>query len=390
MKKSCYICDTPYQILNSIDHFHHSRDESEGMADIYICDWFNNAVNIAEAIKSEKIFNRVYLYKYDLSYVIKDISPNKKRRLSEYFPEKCISETVADKEACKQRYDSIYMSLYTPFSTSVVRNNVKAEIFLIDDGIATYIDRDRISIYAFPQTRDIRHILFYKVFKGGVPKYTPSAIYVYNRQMDHIDYIPDVRELYPPRDWDDDFRDSIDRVFGYKKDLRYDSIRGVYLAPTDVPENTDFSDNVAKAENIIRLFKDDLMVRVHPRSKTGAEKFEGIRTDNGKNMWELLCGDHITDDHVLIGEYSTAQFSPKLMYDREPWLIILYKALKKERGKDTLDTMSNVINELRQNYRNPGKIIVPESTDELEEILKKVILKRYNAEGKSRSDTGDS
>lgn len=373
MKRICYICDTPYQVLNSLNHYYHMDDPAAAEADIYVCNWFGSSEQLTRALMETDLFANVYSYYYDLNRIESGLSEAKKRRIGTYMPGQFIRLTTGSKEASKRKYSLVLMSLYTPFSAAVVRNNTNAEVRLFDDGIATYIDYDRISIYAFPRMNDVRHRIFYSLFKKGIPRFTPSMIYVYNRSIDKIPYISRIEEMYSPGKWGEDFLNLIKKTFGYTMDGRYEQIKAVYLAPVDVPEGTVFSENVDLAEEVLKKYSDSLIVRVHPRAKDPGDRYRLIRIDEGKNMWEILCGDYITDDHILIGDYSTAQFNPKLMYDKEPWIVILYKVLQKERGEDTLKAMQGVIDQLKESYRDPEKIIVPENLKAFEETMEELM-----------------
>ena len=339
-------------------------------ADIYICDWFRDSERLTGAVRNTALFSAVYSYKYDLSETGRDFSDDRIRHIHTYMPGKTIDLTTGEKNVSRLRYSLVIMSLYTPFSTAIVKNNPGAEIRFLDDGIATYIDHDRISIYAFPQITDPRHRLYYSIIKHGIPRFAPSMIYVYNKSIDKIPYVADIREMYPTTRWDEEFLSLVKKVFDYIGDNRYKDRMMVYLPPADVPPQTEYQENVDRLEMKLRSYNESMITRIHPRTRDFG-RYEGFQIDEGRNMWELLCGEYITDRHVIIGEYSTAQFNPKIMYDKEPWLIILYKVLKKQRGENTLIAMERVINELKESYRNPGKIIVLEDASELDGILEK-------------------
>ena len=84
--------------------------------------------------------------------------------------------------------------------------------------------------------------------------------------------------------------------------------------------------------------------------------------DNNNFPWELICSKEINDNTVLIGVFSTAQFSPKELYNIEPYIIFLYKIIKPV-GIDikAIDEMTAL---LKNTYRNKTKIIIPNNIDE--------------------------
>ena len=172
------------------------------------------------------------------------------------------------------------------------------------------------------------------------------------------------------------FADIVQRVFHYQNDDRYRENRGVYIASADTKDDTNLASNIIELEKCLMDLKMNFIVRIHPREKNDSDKYKGFMIDKGDLMWELICRDYITDDHILIGEYSTAQFSPKIMYDKEPWLILLYKILNRRRGSDTINTMETVIDTIKSSYSNPEKVIVINDFEEIRYTLNKLMDKR--------------
>ena len=67
--------------------------------------------------------------------------------------------------------------------------------------------------------------------------------------------------------------------------------------------------------------------------------------------------------------FSTALFTPKMLYNKEPYLIFLYKILGIE-----LFNANKLIRNLKSTYSNPEKIMLVENIEELFEIVSKLEL----------------
>jgi hypothetical protein len=129
----------------------------------------------------------------------------------------------------------------------------------------------------------------------------------------------------------------------------------------------DFNELEMTVRNIIN--EHNGLLRLHPRDKE--EKTIG-RIDPGKGQWELRCGWELTDDHILVGAFSTAQFTPKWLYDKEPFVIFTFDMIFKEQSeyKNKVDEM---ICEFAKTYRNPDKVVSVDCPEALNTVLERMI-----------------
>ncbi len=114
----------------------------------------------------------------------------------------------------------------------------------------------------------------------------------------------------------------------YKKCDLYTRHKIVVLTQPHLDVNTGESHD-QKLYECLNDLADNVVVRMHPRQKDGFKNFK-YELDATNNMWELMCSQEITDDNVLIGECSTAQFTPFIIANKQPWLIFLFKIYNKD------------------------------------------------------------
>lgn len=131
--------------------------------------------------------------------------------------------------------------------------------------------------------------------------------------------------------------------------------------------NKDFNEIEMKVRNIIN--EHNGMLRLHPRDKE--EKTKG-RIDPGSSQWELRCGWELTDDHILVGAFSTAQFTPKWLYDKEPFVIFTYDMIFKEQS-EFKNRVNEMICEFAKTYRNPDKVVSVDCLEALNTVLERMI-----------------
>ena len=77
-------------------------------------------------------------------------------------------------------------------------------------------------------------------------------------------------------------------------------------------------------------------------------------------MLDLEAADFVNEDSILISFFSTAAFTPKLLYGKEPYLLFLYKLIR-----EPVFHADQVVDGLRRCYFRPEKIMVPETITEL-------------------------
>ena len=109
---------------------------------------------------------------------------------------------------------------------------------------------------------------------------------------------------------------------------------------------------VRTVDSIIYNYSGDLIVRNHPRETR-----------------ELKCDNDINDDKVLIAFCSTAQITPKMLYDKEPYLVFLYRLF----DCDWIEDYDRLVEQVRNSYRNKKKVFLPSTLDELVNTLNNLL-----------------
>lgn len=115
----------------------------------------------------------------------------------------------------------------------------------------------------------------------------------------------------------------------------------------------------------------DVVVKMHPRSLLDPYD-ERISCYRAKCPFEVLMSTMNMQDKVLISMVSTACMNPKLMLDVEPTVIFTLKISGVEQFFLLNDEMLALIERFRAAYRDPSKVYVPETMEELQAILKKM------------------
>lgn len=122
-------------------------------------------------------------------------------------------------------------------------------------------------------------------------------------------------------------------------------------------------------------------IKHHPRShKTGVPMFAGweeVRETAANKPFEFFVANHgPIDDMLLIsGAISVAVFSPKLIFDYEPYILCFGACFPELFPSELVDKTRAFMNRFRRIYRRPEKILFAETVEEIETFLRGITAK---------------
>ena len=73
---------------------------------------------------------------------------------------------------------------------------------------------------------------------------------------------------------------------------------------------------------------------------------------------------------MLIGNSSTAQITPKLVFDLEPMIIFTFKLYHNMYSKKVTLRLIDLLNNITNCYSDKTKVIIVDSLEELENIIR--------------------
>lgn len=109
-----------------------------------------------------------------------------------------------------------------------------------------------------------------------------------------------------------------------------------------------------------------ICLKLHPSSdKTQYVEHKLSIIDN--IPFEIVALNNSLNNKILISIFSSACFTPTLLFGETPIIVILYKLFSKEHEID--NNVLQFIEKFKERYPN-GKFYLPENNDELVEIIK--------------------
>lgn len=359
-----FFCITPYQIIAGIA----LKKSMNISADLYITDQQLYYKEAASRIEKMGIFDTVQIIPY--FQIIRTVfTLNKKRpfirqllRIKAY----CSVNWVAKKTLIP---DTEYKAMFASSRNLVgrliwyhfLKHDCPMDFYYFDDGEGSYDNTEKIKRVS-KMDAIVRTILF-----GRKSVYTDYPQYLYSPELYRAinpDKNIEIRKI--PNILDDpQMKEIINTIYDFPEDGAIRE-RVIYIDTVREEKKLDYSLLDQMLQQIFECFgPDNIMVKKHPRDKTPAQDGYHVYKYNGL-PFESICLNSDISSKVLIVVRSTAAITPKLMLDQEPRVIALYKILG-----DYTEKMDHMYRACKALYQDPERFAIPETLDELSEVLKR-------------------
>lgn len=356
-ERFAFAADTPFQAMNCLNFVLNDTESSAGSSDLYLYHQFRNSHAVSDRIKQSGVFRHVY----DIEPYADHASPIQKfiTIFRIFLPQRAIQASCKEKIHFNQKgYRKLCISFPTTFTLGLHMAFPHADVYHMEDGLGSYSGNLNTD-YSSRLFRFLDRV----VYRGDLGLH-PTACYLSAPEFSRNTIEGEDRKLPLLRQGPE--LETMQRIFDYHPNTLYHK-RAVYLTqPLD--ERSTYCPEQEK--RVVELLKsvlgDRVVARVHPRQME--LDFGGMEKDTYGNLWELECVSQINDDNILISAFSTAQFMPKIIADTEPALIFTYRLLFTSCEDPFIKDMAKLIDDFRALYREPGKIYVPETLDDLKAI----------------------
>ncbi|MDQ0415653.1 polysialyltransferase family glycosyltransferase [Mesobacillus stamsii] len=236
------------------------------------------------------------------------------------------------------------------------KSNKDLTVDLVEEGLAIYITKDIKSMLS----KKFR--FFSDVFNIGSSRINVDRIYTYKPNLVcENDYCNVVKQL-PDIKNESDTHKILEKIF-QKNDYFYGGFNIVFLS--QYPLIKEAEEVESKAYNLFNKYfnKDEICVKLHPSDDREHKEYKNVIKDS--NMWEITVLNDDFDNKILVSINSSAALTPKLIYDKELTVILLYKL----GNCINPNTDYSVFESFKNSYGNKGKLFIPESYEELVQII---------------------
>lgn len=354
-----FFCSTPYQIFTAINIKLNKYQNSK--ADIYILNHFEYSEKMSVSIENSRIFNEVIsldVYNFSRKF--------SKNTITRYYNYSCTF--LLQKKILKKYFHDIkyYEKIFLTYPDVIIQlfiiNNKKkypnSKIFMYEDGLNTY--------YKYEESNSLLKKIFKKIYKSSDVIDFYDQYLLFKPELSNLKFKEKLQKIPNINSEDTNFVRKLNSIFEY--DQTKNIIEKVILFEQPYPVELINEKSEFLFKQIGNACNSNSIMKVHPRSK---KKYKDINTFHDKTIpWEVIVLNENIEDKVLISVFSTACFTPKLILDKEPIVIFLYKLIEIKQEILIDNNLMELVEKFKYSYRDKSKIIIPETYDELLNIIK--------------------
>lgn len=345
--KYLYYCNSLYQVITVLKLHLQRKDYGfenidNYQADLIILNAFAGAEKVHKLIQDEHIFSNVWLVNKNIKTKTNHINSIFNLIAPSFNIRKYGITNV------KNEYDVLSFPKFNLICASIWQENKKANLELLDEGVATYIGTVDL------QSRSLVYKKLFKLFNSGKDFKDYQKLYV-----NCIDLIKntDNRIIEIPKN--ENINDTLSSIFININNTNNKEILWFSQIFYDESKNRIST----KVLSSLEKYKDDLLFCPHPRTPIKSDIFENQIEES---LWEInTIKDKDIDNKLLITYHSTACFSPKLLFNKEPFIVLFYSLIEQNMQLDYF------VNNFCKLYKNKSKILVPHKIDEIDDFINK-------------------
>lgn len=368
-RKHLFICATPLQLMTAIN-LRVSKLVNDDVT-LYILDHSHMHEEMYKKARSAKLFTKViplktksfnkhWLQKYKIArYLVKAV---------EYLSHERISAKIANDTT---KYDKFWVSFMDRSSwlmfLSYKKRNRNLELNFFEDGVGSY---QLLTVKQNSLDKKLSHLLGHKsVFEEM------QALYLYEPSLAINTLYPSVEVKALPKISGENMKGLLNEIFSFEfSDLELLKNRYIFF-DSPFPLDEIHKKQLEIIGFFVKKLEGSFCVKLHPSTLLKNEEY-GSYTSSIETSMEMLCMNNDVSNNVFISVLSTVGVAPKLMFDQKPVVIFLYKIISLDKLKQVGSHFFTFIENFKNTYVDPDRIFIPESMEELEEILKYLDLKR--------------
>lgn len=369
---------TPFQIFNCIN-IYNMTDKSEP-ADLYLYTYAADLREIAERLRKVCIFENVF--------IIENVpKAGRIETIAAIFNTKKLIGELEIKE-----YHTLYIS-YSGLPNMILYNllfqkSKSLKLFFYEDGVSSYYN----GLFKYAKSIEIlRKIRGLRNDSDHV-----EQVYLYEPRLNKISYANEVKikKIYPCIEAG--MLNKVNDVFGITQSVRnlLSEKEFIYFDHDFRKYVTDeFFFNFSQNEivNNIANLVGNILIKISPLSNANDTEYYGeniIVSNFERAPWEILIAeDRDIENRCLITICSNAVVTPKTVFGKEPYVLILGKALYNAGATNSSDVwtedMGKYYNEILSIYSDKKRFCIAETMEDAQLFIKRILneklsIGRYN------------
>ena len=364
VKPACFACTTPYQVMGAIGIAQALYPDAD--SDIYIFGMFPNYDSVAAQLRKQNVFSEVIAVDCE-----KLKSPGKVRGfLQMAFAENTVSFFLP-KGVCYEKFYSSSRALPKTITMHVLsKRNPSMQRVIYEDGMGTYASNSH-PLNATKMMERAEKLLGWNI---DDPDHTSMLAYI-SELVDPPEYIKGQTVGQMPRlKFDSRTVSLLEEVFSVGSDAHISERIIIFDTLRKYSRYMDEAQFILLDEcyDTIRSYAggQDIICKPHPRSGFETKSQIEVYKNQEVPMEILYATMDDLEDRILISYTSSAVFTPKIMFDKEPVVLSLHRILNETRGSVVFE---GIYLKFKGIYKDSGKVMAPENMDELKACLSRIL-----------------
>lgn len=360
----CYVCTTPFQIMNAVSMCVTNKE----VADLYIVPQFAGAESYFNRIKALNVFQVVSLINDDF-VPYKRFSNKILIHLLLFWIYLRIKKFVKPILVPDSDYKSIFISSKALIGRLICLYHIRAKcnssFFYFDDGEGSY---DNPNLY-LPRFWDS---FLRKLFFGKRGVVLSQTMYLYSPELHSIINPSSTLTIHKISPWinNDYLLNIINFIADFDSQKRISE--NVILIDSIADETFD-SENCKLYKRMClkvnEFFGNDIIYKKHPRDKTTYDGANIKIYEYSSIPFEVLCANIDISNKVLIVAASTAVCTPKVLFNAEPYVVLMYKFVKCNQLAVKQD---DYYQSIKNTYKDKSRFLIPESEQDFVDCLTRI------------------
>ena len=192
--------------------------------------------------------------------------------------------------------------------------------------------------------------------------YRPDMLRLGTQDMEVIGIRPELDILGP----------IIKNIYRHELPMLEEIDKTVIMFDQDMQDNIMTSNQCKMAEFIVSEYgKENFVVKMHPRT-VDVPYSENVPVYKAKCPFEILMSTVDVEDKILVSILSTASMNPKMILNVEPIVIFTVKIVGYDKTEAEMEEFLKIVDRFKALYSDPDRVIVPETMEEFENVIKKL------------------
>ena len=359
-----FIGTVPFTIFEAV-HFVITNNIQD--ADLYVVKVFNNAESVGKRLDETGVFRNVFI----VDDVLLTYPITLKKCLSVLKNSRILLKMLA-----KKKYEAVYYNnsgwlINSIFYTGCYKGNKNVKNIFLEHGYYSY-------------TQDYMDKPWYlrSLIKGVGLKCMDGSmldeLYLFHPELMTVESHCIIKKM-PPIDTENRrFVEALNYAFDYDINNNEYETKDIVIIEQG-PQKYDFDKEKFWNDILKNLDLERTIIKPHPRQKNSSLQNCGCQISKNFTIpWEVEILNSEIQNKIQLTIFSGACISPKLLFDKVPIVILLYKLLPVDSslwGQGMLDFSDRV----GAIYRDKDRYFVPETMEELRRFFEKNGMERKDS-----------